>query len=168
MHVRRFPLGKVAALLLGGLYSGVLAGGLAACEGYNPFASTPMPNEQNCQYVPDIEFCKSEADKITETCLHDCVIDLCKHAKIVCDADAAAECAKTSPADPPGGSKVGFVVPHGQTCLEPWNEIGWCQRNISADCQTKNMVHELAHACGWHHDGGLGVPGNNGVVSCNK
>jgi hypothetical protein len=127
-----------------------------------------MPNEQNCQYVPDIEFCKSEADKITETCLHDCVMDLCSHAKIVCDADAGIECATIRPGDPPGGSKTGFVFDHGQDCLQPWNEIGWCQRSISVDCQTKNMVHELAHACGWHHDAGFGVPGNDGVVSCNK
>lgn len=166
--MRPFPLGKVGALRLGRLCSSVLVGVLAACEGYNPFASTPMPNEQNCQYVPDIELCKSEADNITDTCLHDCVMNLCTNAKIVCDADAGIECAKTSPSDPPGGSKVGFVWPNGQTCQNPWNEINWCQRSISADCQTKNMVHELAHACGWHHDGGFGVPGDNGVISCNQ
>lgn len=162
-HMRHLPL----ATLIGLGFCLLLWGAVSCGDGFN-LLGAPMPNEQNCNYVPDVESCKLTADNITDTCLHDCVMNLCTTAKIVCDADAAAGCATTSPADPPGGTKVGFVVPHGQTCQNPWNEINWCQRSISADCQRKNMVHELAHACGWHHDGGFGVPGNDGVVSCNK
>ena len=144
----------------------LLLWGVASCDVFNSLMGTPMPNEQNCQYVPDVESCKLTADNITESCLHDCVMNLCTTAKIVCTEVTTQQC-KTSTEDA-GAPNAGFVFPHGQTCQNPWNEINWCQLSISPSCQTQNMVHELAHACGWHHDGGFGVPGNSGVVSCNK
>ncbi|HRI66500.1 MAG TPA: hypothetical protein PK156_19765 [Polyangium sp.] len=69
--MRRLPL---AALV--GLGFCLLLCGVASCgDGFN-LLGTPMPNEQNCQYVPDVESCKLTADNITDTCLHDCVIKL--------------------------------------------------------------------------------------------
>jgi hypothetical protein len=142
--------------------------GVASCsDGFN-FLGTPMPNEQNCKYVPDVEFCKSTADKITETCLHDCVMNLCTSAKIVCTEETMQQCkATTEDAGAPNG---GFVFPHGQTCQNPWNEIGWCQLSVMPNCQAQLMVHELAHACGWPEGlAGLGVPGDSsdGQIKCN-
>jgi hypothetical protein len=163
-HTRRFPL---AALI--GLGLCLLLCGVASCgDGFN-FLGTPMPNEQNCKYVPDVESCTSEADKITETCLHDCVMNLCKSVKIVCTEETIQQCKATT--EDAGASNVGFVnsrVPR-QTCLDPVTEINWCQLSVAPQCQAKGMVHELAHACGWEEFGGLGVPGgtNGGMIQCN-
>lgn len=42
--------------------------------------------------------------------------------------------------------------------------IGGAGREVS---QELTMVHELAHACAWHHGDGLGVPGDaDGVLKC--
>ncbi len=37
--------------------------------------------------------------------------------------------------------------------------------NGTPPCQAKMMVHELAHACGWRHGDGQGVPAHDGSVT---
>lgn len=57
-HMRRFALAAPIGLGLCLLLCGVASCG----DGFN-LLGTPMPNEQNCQYVPDLESCKLTADK---------------------------------------------------------------------------------------------------------
>jgi len=140
---------------------------MVSCEA---LTGTPMPGAGDCQYVPTIQDCERVAERITETCLHDCVIDLCTNAKIVCTDETAKQCAKTTQQF--GKTNGGFVIPREprQTCLDPVKEINWCQVSTTPKCQELTMVHELAHACGWPEGlAGIGVPGdtNGGEIKCN-
>ena len=124
---------------------------------------------ETCRYVPPIQYCEAAAQQITDTCLRDCVVNLCTNAKVVCTGDVTvAECAKT---DDFGNKKGGFVLPREprQTCLDPVKEINWCQVSTPPKCQELTMVHELAHACGWKENTtGFGVPGDSseGAINC--
>jgi hypothetical protein len=64
---------------------------------------------------------------------------------------------------------LGYVVRFSDrptSCDHPWSEINWCEQPSSRDCRARAMVHELAHSCGWRHNQGLGVPGDDGNLPC--
>lgn len=127
-------------------------------------ASTPMLGHDRCEYLPTVEGCQSTADYlITDPCLRDCVIDQCRRGQAICGADVVAECSELAlqhPPNPPGG----YVRPGPQTCEMPKRYVSWCQVDQSPRCQELSMVHERAHACGWLHHGGKGVPGQDGKI----
>jgi len=125
-------------------------------------APRPM-SSQGCDHIPDVNDCIFIARFITDRCLSDCVVQQCATGQLRCDAKAALYC--TAQAD--AGRPVGAFVPKGDhTCKEASDEIKWCDLDVSSSCKARQAVHELAHTCGWHHDGGFNVPGDNGELKC--
>ena len=131
---------------------------------------TGTPMHSNCRYLPSIEECQAAADQyITDDCLRKCIRRLCEVGKPKCgkDEDLPLHCA-TRKAE---GDEVGGYVPEPLTyeersCTQPREEVTWCEYPYTPPCQQQNIVHEYAHACGWRHKQGKGVPGNNGRVDC--
>ncbi len=125
---------------------------------------TPMLGNERCRYMPTVEACQSTAaSTITDFCLRNCVIEQCKRGQVVCGAEVVAICAQRS-VEQPEGEKGGYVLPGPQTCEMPKRYVDWCQVDQSPRCQELSMVHERAHACGWHHEQGKGVPGQRGRI----
>src|SRR5262249_40209751 len=86
------------------------------------------------------------------------VVKQCEKGETVCAADTMEACAGLTN-EHLGGDTAGFVPPGPQTCVEPKKAVHWCQIDEDPRCQELSMVHERAHACGWHHRDGKGVPG---------
>jgi hypothetical protein len=129
------------------------------------------PMHGNCRYMPTIKECQGAANRyITDDCLRKCIRRLCVVGKAKCgeDEDEPLRCATRKKE----GDDVGGYVPPWKVgdpprwCEQPREEFSWCEIPKSPPCQEKNMVHELAHACGWHHGDGQGVPGNDGHEKC--
>jgi hypothetical protein len=140
--------------------------GVLSCSEIRGKGMTQSSN--GCRNTPTIQECQSTAaNLITDACLRKCVIEQCASGVIVCGDDTMASCSKRArknPSKPPAG----YVIDHEQTCQMPHNQVHWCQRDQSPKCQDLTMVHEVAHACGWHHKQGKGVPGNEGEIEgCN-
>src|SRR5829696_6252075 len=128
------------------------------------FGGTPMLGHENCKYMPTVEDCQAAANSlITDKCLRNCIIDQCRKGLTLCGAQVVAECSKGS-AGHPEGEKAGYVVRGPQTCKMPKKWVNWCQLPQSPRCQELSMLHERAHACGWHHNEGKGVPGQDGEI----
>ena len=133
------------------------------------FVGTPMHGK--CRYLPSVQECQDAANHyIEDECLLDCIRHLCVVGRPKCDADEDIPnyCTTHKPAP---GKDVGGYVPEPllyevRSCTEPTENIDWCQLPLSPPCQSSNMVHELAHACGWHHNEGKGVPNNDGRTRC--
>lgn len=136
--------------------------GVSSCTSIN---GTPMRGSADCRYVPSVEDCQAVADRIEEFCLRTCVVRLCRYGRAVCNDDIQNECVRRI-GEGEEGAVGGFVWEVEQTCEIPRDEVNWCQMPRSPMCQARMMVHELAHACGWHHLQGQGVPGNEGNVRC--
>lgn len=119
-----------------------------------------MRGSADCRYLPSVEDCQAVADRIEDLCLRTCVLHLCRRGRAVCDEAHQVECVRRS------NRHVSGWVPEGpQSCEIPVDEVSWYELPRSPPCQAK-MVHELAHACGWHHKDGQGVPGNDGRFNC--
>jgi hypothetical protein len=100
-------------------------------------------------------------------CLRQCVQLQCTGVKINCGSAEIQKKCKDKSGE--GIVALGYVVRFSDrptSCSSPSNEVNWCEVPSSRDCRAKAMVHELAHSCGWHHDQGLGVPGNDGELPC--
>ena len=130
------------------------------------FTGTPMRGSGKCRYVPSVEECQAEADKIEDFCLRACVRDLCRVGKPVCDQPTRMQCVRRSQEEQPNNDLGGYVPDSPKTCKVPVAEINWCEIPRTPPCQAKIMAHELCHACGWHHGDGQGAPGNNGRIQC--
>jgi hypothetical protein len=62
-----------------------------------------------------------------------------------------------------GKTVLGFTYqPQFASPFFPVRETNWCEEPASRECRANAMVHELAHACGWRHRMGGGVPGDKG------
>lgn len=133
------------------------------------FEGTPMLGHERCHYMPSVEECQTAAASlITEKCLRDCVIDQCSKGQTLCGAEVVAQCSERSVGNLKG-RKGGYVFDKAQTCEMPKRWVDWCQIEQSPRCQELSMVHERAHACGWHHREGKGVPGDEGrIVGCSS
>lgn len=126
---------------------------------------TPMLGAERCRYMPTVEECQgAAASLITDKCLRDCVIDQCRRGQVVCGAEVVAKCSEKSLASPQNSKKGGYVQEGPQTCEMPRGYVDWCQIDQSPRCQELSMVHERAHACGWRHNDGMGVPGDDGII----
>jgi len=144
------------------LVVGFVAGGVLVCA---CASGTPMLGYDRCRYLPTVEDCQmAAAYLIDDTCLRNCVIEQCARGQVVCGAEVVAQCDKLAAAHPKGHTG-GYVVPGPQTCEMPKQYVNWCQIEQSPRCQELSMVHERAHACGWHHEDGKGVPGEDGEIS---
>lgn len=125
-----------------------------------------MPGSDRCRYLPTVEACQATAERIEDYCLRDCVIHLCRVGKPLCDKTVRLNCVVRTEAHAQG-EVGGWVDPGPQSCEQPAEEFSWCERPYSPHCQELSAVHELAHACGWHHKDGKGVPGDeDGVLKC--
>ena len=127
---------------------------------------TPMSSV--CQELPTVEECLSAAQSITDVCLKTCVEAQCAGVEVKCDATVREQCEKDRKA---GVFTLGYTymtlsMTVQKRCKNPVKEINWCQWDVSRDCRAKGMVHELAHSCGWDHGQGLGVPGEDGSLTC--
>ena len=136
---------------------------LLSCAG---MTGTPMPGGESCRYVPTIDDCYRVAERIQGSCLRDCVIGLCRDGVVICTESTQGQCSMRSSQHGNNDQVGGWVLPRGQTCLSPVKEINWCEIDFTPECQAEAMVHELSHACGWHHGDGFGVPGNDGAYQC--
>ncbi len=136
--------------------------GMAACASMN---GTPMRGSADCRYVPSVEDCQAVGERIEDLCLRTCVLHQCRRGRAVCGEVAQIKCVQRS-GEKKAGGLGGFVYDVDQTCEMPREEVNWCELPRSPPCQAQMMVHELAHACGWHHFDGNGVPGNDGNLKC--
>lgn len=135
---------------------------MAACASMN---GTPMRGSADCRYVPSVEDCQAVGERIEDLCLRTCVLHQCRRGRAVCGEVVQVQCVVLSSAHPDDPTNA--YVPEGpQTCEMPADEVNWCQVPHSPPCQAKIMVHELAHACGWHHKEGKGVPADEGKFNC--
>jgi hypothetical protein len=129
------------------------------------FVGTPMHGK--CRYLPTVEECQDAANQyITDECLRKCIRYLCAEGNPKCDADEdiLLQCATSKTETEEEG---GYVLDlYARSCTQPVDEVNWCQRPLTPPCQQQNIVHEFAHACGWRHKQGKGVPGNDGRVKC--
>jgi hypothetical protein len=121
-----------------------------------------------CRALPTVEECIKATQSITQDCLRRCIELQCAGVQINCDEAARAKCKKDREE---GILTLGYVwmnrtMTLEKTCKNPRREINWCEWDVSRECRAKGMVHELAHTCGWNHDQGLGVPGNDGTITC--
>lgn len=150
----------VAGLLI--FLSGVL---VLACSA---FVGTPMHGK--CRYLPTVQECQDAADHyIEDDCLRKCIRHLCVVDEPKCgdEEDIPLHCAIRKAEGDDVAGYVPLAQPNEQrSCTQPRENLSWCQVPLSPPCQQQNMVHELAHACGWHHRQGKGVPGNEGQVRC--
>lgn len=152
----------LARWLCGTLFTAFAALTIPSCASTH---GTPMRGSADCRYVPSVEDCWEVADRIEDFCLKSCVIHKCRgNVKLLCDEPIDLECVDRSKQS--GGDVGGFVRRGPQTCELPKEEVNWCQLQRSPPCQALMMVHELAHACGWHHFEGKGVPGDTGELQC--
>ena len=118
-----------------------------------------------CRELPSVEECREGANVIQNERLWDCVRQQCTRVKINCGDLVRAECQKRSQEE--GGTVMGYtLVPMWTTTFHPTREIYWCEESEGRNCRVEAMVHELAHSCGWRHNGGLGVPANRGTATC--
>lgn len=135
---------------------------VVALAGLTCAAPRPMSSE-GCVHIPDVNDCITLARWITDRCLSDCVVEQCAKGRLRCDEETAGYCAMRANA----GRPVGAFVPKGdRSCKEAADEVKWCDFNVSSSCKARQAVHELAHACGWHHNDGFNVPGNDGELIC--
>jgi hypothetical protein len=88
----------------------------------------------------------------------------CAGIQVNCGQLVKDECKKRNST---GITSLGYVYrPDDAGCNKPVSEVNWCEEPLSRDCRAKAMVHELAHACGWKHGQGLGVPADDGDLKC--
>ena len=120
-------------------------------------------SSQGCDHVPDVNDCIFIARFISDRCLSDCVVQQCSAGHLLCNEETAGYCAERRDA----GRPVGAFVPKGnQSCEQARDEVKWCDLDVSSSCKARQAVHELAHACGWHHFDGYNVPGDDGDLIC--
>lgn len=121
-----------------------------------------MASDSGCRELPTVEQCLAVARAIGPDCLRGCVMLQCKGVKVKCGEYAKKHCERKDHE----GKVAGFVDRGPQDCKIPKEEMHWCERPMSSLCRAETMVHELAHSCGWHHNEGYGVPGNEGKLTC--
>lgn len=120
----------------------------------------PMPSAGGCRHPPDRELCLQVATSITDECLRKCVESVCiGGVRIRCGDDLQARCRRQA-------GLGAFVDDPFGSCEQPAWEIGWCDLPATDNCRAQMAVHEAAHACGWEHGDGLGVPGESGYATC--
>ena len=117
-----------------------------------------------CQNGGSCETCAQKAGSITSETLRNCVIKQClsQSTKLRCDPESKqkAECGPVSD-DLKGGA-----TPKGGSAGKPVKTVLWCEVPLSDECQTRLLVHELAHSCGWKEGGGHGVPDGADLTGC--
>ncbi len=103
--------------------------------------------------VPEIskqaqQWCDTLKTVITDRKLKQCINRRCKKAKIKC-----RDCAP---------DELGYETQFGPFRSSTAN---LCAKNFPAGSQAFGpvVIHEWAHSCGWDHNGGAGVPGNDGT-----
>jgi RHS repeat-associated protein len=125
-----------------------------------------LHDTNGCKYGSDCGSCALEAAHITDYLLRTCVQAQCRSpdTKLKCDPDVKRTCP-----DLTGGLKTKKWYEGGSSATgtpdDPAKEINWCELPVDSDCQTKMLVHELAHSCGWNHTPGKGVPGEGGRIT---
>jgi hypothetical protein len=121
----------------------------------------------HCGELPTVEECRAAAQVITHPCLRQCVEKQCAGINVNCDSEEIKKNCKGQNSE--GLIALGYVVRFSDrptSCDDPSREVNWCEQPSSRDCRAKSMVHELAHSCGWRHNQGLGVPGDDGRLLC--
>ncbi|ATB33589.1 hypothetical protein [Melittangium boletus] len=120
-----------------------------------------------CRELPTVEECKAAAQVISYPCLRECVEKQCAGVKVNCASEEIQSACRSKSSE--GLIALGYVVRFSDkptSCMNPSREVNWCEQPSSRDCRAISMVHELAHACGWRHGQGLGVPGDDGELLC--
>lgn len=126
---------------------------------------TPM--HPSCRELPTIEECRAAAQVITHPCLRQCIEKQCAGVKVNCNSEEIRKTCKDNSSE--SLSALGYVVRFSDrptSCDNPSHEVNWCEQSSSRNCRSRAMVHELAHSCGWRHNQGHGVPGDDGRLLC--
>jgi hypothetical protein len=126
---------------------------------------TPM--HPTCRELPTVEECVAAAQVITSACLKKCVEMQCSGIKVNCASEEIQKKCEEKKSE--GVVALGYVVRFSDrptSCDNPSHEINWCEQPTSRTCRARAMVHELAHSCGWRHNQGFGVPGDDGKLLC--
>jgi hypothetical protein len=126
---------------------------------------TPM--HPICRELPSVEECLAAARMITGECLKKCVELQCAGVKVDCRSEKIRKDCEEKTDRAKGIVALGYVDRTSESsCDKPLHKVNWCEEPASRDCRAQAMVHELAHACGWRHDEGQGVPGDDGFLPC--
>ncbi|MDC0713459.1 hypothetical protein POL68_33655 [Stigmatella sp. ncwal1] len=141
--------------------------GLMNASGGCAHPGTPM--HSSCRELPTLEECQAAAQTIAHDCLRQCVELQCSGVKINCQSEAIQKNCRENNNASEGLISLGYVIRFSNrptSCNNPSTEINWCEEPAPRDCRAKAMAHELAHACGWSHGQGYGVPADDGKLSC--
>ena len=127
-----------------------------------------LHDSNGCANASTCDACSKQAEKITDPKMRSCVIKQCvgKTPKLDC-SEKRKEQQKCGPSDPknPDGTWHTASAPQGRP-ESPAKEMMWCEYDMTPDCQTKTLVHELAHTCGWKEGAGGGVPSSQDLAPC--
>lgn len=100
---------------------------------------------------------RTRAKQVEGDCLRDCVVKRVNEIHFECTTKFAKKaCTDTRLA----------AATLGTSCSNPETQAAWCNRTCSDEAIVQAIVHEAAHNCGWNHNGGKNVPGDDGHVSC--
>jgi RHS repeat-associated protein len=113
--------------------------------------------DASCKNLPTESDVSTAAAGITDDCLRKCVLGLVKDARIDWGYWTRFRCWL-------GDDIIAYVSKTG-TCSVPESGVNWCSKTVKPHCMIDAVVHEFAHACGWSHHQGKGVPGDDGYLS---
>jgi hypothetical protein len=126
--------------------------------------------KSNCQptvELPTVEECREAAMDITDDLLRMCVRRQCGEIEVKCSEAIRRKCKEDSKNSRRTVLAYTFATYDSLHLFFPVGETHWCEESASHGCVAKSVIHELAHSCGWHHDEGKNVPGNNeDILEC--
>ena len=161
---------------------GVLACVMTACVTLPPAEvltdQRQLHADRWCNNLPSVEECQGSAEAIQNSCLRQCVTNQCEKALVRCNQLTAQVCREYDANRTSDGKVLGFSSIGSRS--EPVRLIAWCCRQFknparNTFCRKEALVHELAHSCGFRHDGNPlrkdgethdpGVPGHEGTLA---
>ena len=119
-------------------------------------------NDPSCKWLPVENEALDIAKKISDPCLSACVVKSVKEIHLKCGEDVDQKCKQLS-AQYKGNTSA---YTYAGSCSDPERKTHWCSREVSPHCASETLVHETAHAGGWHHGDGKGVPNDSGRSIC--
>lgn len=112
--------------------------------------------------LPTVEECIEEAYKIDDERLMSCMRRQCSAITVTCSEWSRQKCKELRKGPESTLLALTFTSWKGTIHLyDPVEQTHWCEVPASRGCIIKAVIHELAHSCGWEHEQGHNVPGND-------